>query len=260
MPVLKKADIQLRPSRPKLDERPLAKRVGLIALATDHTTEPDFRRMVAGDGIGFYVARIPYANPTTPENLRKMMPALAATASLIFPDEALDAVCFSCTSASVVIGDEQIEAAIRSVKADVPVVTPPLAAVEGLRALGAHRISVLTPYTVETSRPMADYFVGHGFEIDRFTCLGFEDDREMARINPDEIARVAIEVTADSSDALFLSCTALRAAQAIPAIEPAIGRPAVSSNQATAWKCLRLCDDAASRPEFGRLFTLPAII
>lgn len=255
--MLKRADVQLHPGRPQLDDRPLGKRVGLIALATDHTTEPDFRRMVASERIGVYVGRIAYANPTTPENLRKMMPLLASTASLILPDEGLDAICFSCTSASVVIGDARIEAAIRSAKPDVPVVTPPLAAVEGLRALGAKRISVLTPYTIETSRPMADYFAGHGFEIDRFTCLGFEDDREMARISPDEIARLAAEVMSPQSDALFLSCTALRAALAVPAIETSIGRPAVSSNQASAWKCLRLCGDRTSRPELGRLMTLP---
>ena len=147
-------------------------------------SEVDFARMVASERIGVYVARIPYANPTTPENLRGMQPALAAGAALILPDEPLDAICYSCTSASVVIGDAEVEAAIASAKPGVPVVTPPMAAVRGLRALGAERISVLTPYTVETSRPMADYFAGHGFDIASFTCLGFDDDREMARIAP----------------------------------------------------------------------------
>ena len=44
---------------PRLDERPLKKRVGLVILATDHTTEPDFRRMVASDRIGIYVGAHP---------------------------------------------------------------------------------------------------------------------------------------------------------------------------------------------------------
>ncbi|TJV09558.1 MAG: ectoine utilization protein EutA, partial [Mesorhizobium sp.] len=78
-------DIRLHSTRPALDARPLEKRVGLIILATDHTTEPDFRRMVASDRIGVYVARIPYANPTTPDNLRKMQPSLTAGAALILP-------------------------------------------------------------------------------------------------------------------------------------------------------------------------------
>jgi maleate isomerase len=250
---------EIRPagSRPPLDDRPLAKRVGLIILATDHTTEVDFQRMVAGDHIGVYVARIPYANPTTPENLRKMQPSLADAARLILPGETLDAICYSCTSASVVIGDAEIEAAIGGGKPGVPVVTPPAAAMRGLRALGAQRISVLTPYTVETSRPMAAYFAAHGFDIASFTCLGFDDDREMARIGLDALVDCARDAMADEAEALFISCTALRAALVAARIEDAIGRPVVTSNQATAWNCLRLCGDETARPEFGRLMALP---
>lgn len=243
--------------RPALDERPLAGRIGLILLATDHTTEPDFQRMVASDHVGVYATRIPYANPTTPENLRRMQPLLTEAARLILPDEKLDAICYSCTSASVVIGDAEIEAAIRAAKPGVTVVTPPAAAMAGLRALGAGRISVLTPYTVETSRPMAAYFAAHGFEIASFTCLGFEDDREMARIAPSAIAAAARDAAAPDAQALFISCTALRAASVAAEIEAAIGRPVVTSNQATAWQCLRAIGDTTAHPEWGRLFTLP---
>ncbi len=172
--------------------------MGLVILATDHTSEPDFRRMVASARVGVYVARVAYANPTTPENLRRMQPALAEAAALILPDETLDAICYSCTSASVVIGDEAIGAALQSGKPGTPVVTPTSAATLGLQAFGARRISVLTPYTVETSRPMADYFARKGFAIDRFTCLGFDDDREMARIRPSEIVAMARDVMARS--------------------------------------------------------------
>ncbi|MDX8446938.1 ectoine utilization protein EutA [Mesorhizobium captivum] len=250
-------EIRLASARPALDARPLEKRVGLIAIATDHTSEVDFRRMVASERIGVYVARIPYANPTTPENLRKMQPSLTAGAALILPDEPLDAVCYSCTSASVVIGDAEIEAAIRAAKPGVAVVTPPMAGVRGLNAFGVKRISILTPYTVETSRPMATYFAAQGFDIESFTCLGFEDDREMARIPPASLVELARRAMHAQADALFVSCTALRAALAVPGMEEATGRPVVTSNQASAWNCLRLCDNDTPRPEFGRLMTKP---
>jgi maleate isomerase len=250
-------EITLSPRQPALDDRPLAHRVGLIVLATDHTSEPDFRRTVASERVGVYVARIPYANPTTPENLRKMQPALTEGAALILPGEQLDAICYSCTSASVVIGDAEIEAAIRAAKPGVAVVTPPMAGFRGLKALGARTISILTPYTVETSRPMAAYFAAKGFEIASFTCLGFEDDREMARIAPATLVDLARETTHVDADALFVSCTALRAALAVSGMEQATGRPVVTSNQATAWNCLRVCGDETARPEFGSLMTLP---
>ncbi|MGX5723214.1 ectoine utilization protein EutA [Shinella zoogloeoides] len=249
-------DLTLASRAPGLDDRPLAKRVGLIILATDHTTEVDFQRMVASERIGVYATRIPYANPVTPENLRAMQPSLTAGAALILPDEPLDVVMYSCTSASVVIGDAQVEAAVRAAKSGAAVVTPTAAAVAGLKALDARRISVLTPYTLETSRPMADYFLGLGFDIARFTCLGLTDDREMARISPAEIVAFAREAMAPDSDALFISCTAVRAAGVAAEIETAIGKPVVTSNLATAWACLRLCGDQAARPELGRLMTL----
>ncbi len=249
--------LEMASRTPGLDDRPLAKRIGLIILATDHTTEVDFQRIVASERIGVYVTRIPYANPVTPENLLKMQPSLTAGAALILPDEPLDVVMYSCTSASVVIGDAQIEAAVQAAKPGVPVVTPTDAAVRALKAVGAKRISVLTPYTVETSRPMAAYFANLGFEIDRFTCLGLTDDREMARISHVEIAAFAEEAMAPESDALFISCTAVRAAEVVPRIERVLGKPVVSSNLATAWACIRICGDVVSRPDLGILMTKP---
>lgn len=250
-------DIRQRGTRPPLQARPLAKRIGLIVLATDHTTEHDYARMVAGERIGVYATRVSYANPTTPENLRAMQPSLSDAARLILPDEELDAICYSCNSASVVIGDDAVQQALQTGKPGVGVVTPPLATIEGLKALGAKRISVLTPYLATTSAPVADYFVARGFEIANFTCLGFEDDREMARIAPATLVELAKEATAPEADALIILCTALRAACVVAEIENATGKPVVTSNQATAWMCLRLCGDTEARPEFGRLFTLP---
>lgn len=249
--------IRLRAKRPPLEARAFEKRVGLVVLATDHTTEADFARMVASERIGIYAARLAYANPVTPANLRAMQPALGEAAGLILPGEPLDAICYSCTSASVVIGDAGIAEALAAGRPGVPVVTPPLAAAFGLRALGARRISVLAPYTVETSRPMADYFLAAGFDIAGFTCLGLEDDREMARIAPATLVELAAEAVADDAEALFVSCTALRAAMVAAQIEARIGRPVVTSNQATAWMCLRLCADETQHPAWGRLMMLP---
>src|SRR5690606_20794303 len=155
--------------------------------------------------------------------------------------------------ASVVIGDDEIAAAIHEAKPGVPVVTPPLAGVQGLRAAGARRISILTPYTVETSRPMAEYFLRHGFEIASFSCLGLEDDRDMARISQESLVELAAEATAPDAEALFISCTAVRAAGVAARIEARTGRPMISSNLASAWNCLRLCGDDTPRAEMGRL-------
>jgi maleate isomerase len=252
------AEITLARHAPTLDARPVPRRIGLVVLATDHTSERDFARMIPYEAAGVYVARVAYANPTTPENLRAMQPLLTAAAALILPDEPLDALCFSCTSASVVIGDDAVAAALQAAKPKVPVVTPPAAARAGLEALGARRISLLTPYTRETTAPMAEYFAGHGLELASVTCLGFDDDRRMARIRPDALVAAAVAATAPDAEALFVSCTALRAAEVAADIEAAIGRPVVTSNQASVWRCLRHCGIDRPREGHGRLLHLPA--
>ena len=76
------------------------KRLGLIALATDLTSERDFANLLPHDQAGLYTTRVAFENPTTPENLRHMAPRLTAAADLIIPGEPLDAICYSCTAAS----------------------------------------------------------------------------------------------------------------------------------------------------------------
>ncbi|MGF1624963.1 MAG: ectoine utilization protein EutA [Alphaproteobacteria bacterium] len=222
------------------DARPTRTRIGLVLLATDHTTERDFERVLVPLGISVHCNRIAYANPTTAENLRRMIPRLTEGAALILPGEDLDAIYYACTAASVAIGDAVVVEAIRAAKPDVPATTPTLAARAAFLALGVRRLALLTPYTRAVTEDMAAYFRAAGLEIARATCFGLEDDREMARLTGDAIVAAAQATIGDDDEALFVSCTALRAFEAVDRIERAIGRPVVTSNQAGLWQALHL--------------------
>lgn len=238
-----------------LDDRPLPHRVGLVTLATDHTTEVDFAALPPR-GIGVYATRIPFANPVTPETLAAMAGDVTRAAALILPDEDLDAVVYSCTSASVVIGDERVRAAIRAGKPGAEPITPISAGFAALRALGADRITLLTPYTPQTTQPMADCFEGGGFTLQGVACLNMTDDRAMARLSHAAITEAARAALAPGSQALFIACTAIRAAGIAGRIEDAVGLPVVSANLATLWAALRACGDTgAALP--GQLMRLP---
>lgn len=237
-----------------LDERPLPHRVGLVTLATDHTTEVDFAAL-PGHGIGVYATRIPFANPVTPATLAAMAGDVTRAAALILPDEGLDAVVYSCTSASVVIGDDRVRAAITAGKPGAVAITPISAGFAALRALGADRITLLTPYTAETTQPMADCFAA-GFALQGVHSLGLTDDRDMARLSHASIVDAARAAVAPGSQALFIACTALRAAAIIDRIEAAVGIPVVSANSATLWAAARACGVAAPIGP-GQLMRLP---
>ncbi len=223
-----------------LDHRPLPRRIGLVTLATDHTTEVDFA-VLPPHGVGVYATRIPFANPVTPETLAAMARDVTAAAALILPDEDLDAVVYSCTSASVVIGDEAVRDAIGLGKPSAQAITPISAGFAALRALEAQRITLLTPYTPRTTQPMADCFEGGGFALQGVSCLNLTDDREMARISHATIIEAARAALAPDSQALFIACTAVRACAIIDRIEDAVGVPVVSANSATLWAAARAC-------------------
>ncbi|WP_420409400.1 aspartate/glutamate racemase family protein [Hoeflea sp.] len=236
-------------------------RFGLIALATDLTSERDLYRQLPHDKVAIHVTRVAFENPTTPENLRRMTPRLSEAASLLAPSGPLKAICYSCTAASIVIGDETVRAAIAEGAGDVPVVTPAGAALMAFSALDAQRIAVLTPYTVETSEPLAAYFTARGLGISQFRCLGLEDDRDMARVSNQSIVDAALDADTPDAEAIFLSCTGMPSVNVIAEIEQRAGKPVVSSNQASAWAMARIAGFELHRPtEFGRLFScsLPA--
>jgi maleate isomerase len=249
--------IQKLQSQPVLDDHIAPRRIGLVLLSTDLTTERDFSRIVPQNNIATGTSRVEYQNPTTPENLRRMMPKLSDAVSLIVEGEPLDAVYYSCTSASAVLGYDAVVQAIHAAKPGARVITPTSAAADALRALGASRISILTPYVVETTAAVVDFFAGAGFDIANVACLGMEDDREMARLSRDAIYDLACQTAAPDAQALFISCTALRSAEVAERIEKTIGKPVVTSNQAAAWAMMRAVGTNDEVSGFGQLLHVP---
>ncbi|MEO1703686.1 MAG: ectoine utilization protein EutA [Pseudomonadota bacterium] len=238
----------------KLDARPVAKRIGLVVLSTDHTTEVDFSRMLKGQDVGVYVNRIAFENPTTHESLLCTGPRLSAAAAEILPDETLDVLVYSCTAASAVLGNDTVAEHMNNAKPDVPCVTPSSAAFDAFDALGVKKVSVLTPYTQDVTDSLAAYFSQRSASVVSATCFGLTDDREMARISRESIVEGGVAACASDADALFVSCTALRAAVCVEELEDRLGKPVVTSNQAMVWRCMRHLGMTSSLPGGGKLF------
>ena len=215
-------------------------RLGLLLLETDHTTELEFARHMPHDLVGTYANRVTYANPTTPENLMKMVPFLAKRAAQILPETDLDILYYGCTSASFVIGDDVVAKEINRVKPNAKVVTPTRAAVEACRQLEVRSLAVLTPYLPATSAPLEPYFEERTITVCKHSCLGLEDDRVMAALDSKSLIRAAELADDPNADALFISCTALRSLEIVAEVEKRLNKPVIASNQAAIWYILRL--------------------
>lgn len=154
----------------------------------------------------------------------------------------------------MVLGNETVGGLLKAGKPDTPFVTPSAAALAAFKTLGAQKISVLTPYSENISDEVVAYFAANGPQIVSADCLGVDDDREIARLSEDTIVEAACAAMDPDADALFISCTGLRAAVCIERIEARTGKPVVASNQAMIWRCLREVGSATVLSEYGRLF------
>jgi len=231
-------------------------RIGLVALATDLNIEADLRRM-APHGVEIFTNRVLNRNPLTPENLRAMAPDITRAAAGILPGASVDVLIYACTSGTAVIGESQVIQRLRAARRgweDLPCTTPVTAARAALAHFSARRISILTPYTEVVNRELAGVFGHCGIEVLNVHGFGIDDDTDMTGITPASIRRGAVAACHRDADLLFISCTALRAAQVIGDIEQRIDKPVISSNQALLWHALKLLKKPLQVPGFGRLF------
>jgi len=229
--------------------------IGLLVLATDQTMEHEFRHLIRLPGVAVYGARLFNDADITPGTLRAMRDRIAPAAALILPDISLDVMAFGCTSASMVLGEVEIFRQIRNARPGIACTTPITAAFAAFKALGARRIGVLTPYAPEVNAVVRDYLDRHGAEVAAFATFDRRDDRKAARISVDSIAAgIAALARGARLDAVFVSCTSLRLAERIAAIEAEAGIPVTSSDHALAWHCLRLAGVDDIVPHAGRLF------
>jgi maleate isomerase len=97
--------------------------------------------------------------------------------------------------------------------------------------------------------------MARGMEIPVMGSFNEADDNIVARITPESIERAILDIGAsDECDAVFISCTSLRVARIVDAVEKKIGKPVTSSNHALAWHMLRLAGMESGFEGKGELF------
>ena len=228
--------------------------LGLIVLQADETVEPEFRGLVDLAGVVLYHSRVPSGADVTPESLAAMQAEIPAAARLLPPTAALDVIGYACTSGATVIGEAAVAAAIRAVRPEVATSDPLTAAKAAFRVLGLRRLGFVTPYVAEVSAAMRRNLEAAGLEITAFGSFEESEEAVVARIAPASVLEAIVRVGgAPDCEAVFASCTNLRATGVIAEAEARLGKPVVTSNQAMFWQALRTAGCDAAVPGFGRL-------
>lgn len=230
--------------------------IGVIVLASDQSLEREWADVLAIDGVTVFHSRIRNDNEITPETLAAMEARLKDCADVLLPGVDLDVIAFGCTSASMVIGEENVAARIGEARPGIAVTTPITAAFAAFRAMDCKRLALLTPYRDDVNRHIRGYIEARGPSVPVMASFNEPDDRKVARIRIEDVRDAAIKLgRRDDVDSVFISCTNVRAAAVIEEIEAETGKPVTSSNHAMAWHALRLAGVSDRLDGWGSLYT-----
>lgn len=211
----------------------MSRRIGVIVPSSNSVVEADFARALPQSHT-LHTARM-YLADTTSAGERVMLdehaPQAATDLGTLFPE----LVVFACTSAGALLGiDGEAELERKLAKlSGAAVVSTNAAVAASLHAVGARRVAVLTAYNQELTQAIAGTLRGRGLDVVSASGMGITDNVAIADVTPREIVAYAAEqVRFSGVDALFVSCTNLRAVEAVPQLRKLSGLPVVTSNLA----------------------------
>lgn len=212
-------------------------RIGLLVPSANTIVEGEFNELKP-DGVSVHAARMAITYPTI-ENLKRMVEDTEMATELVSHARP-HIIAFACTAGSLLEGlgwDQQLIEKIKRT-ADVPVTTTATAVIKAFKELGIKKISVATPYIDELNVLEKKFFEESGFEV--LDIQGIElPDGQMDTLSFESISDYARRVDRPQADAVFLSCTNLKALPIIAPLEEELGKYVFSSNVATYWDVMR---------------------
>lgn len=235
-------------------------RIGVMVPSTNTTCEADFN-LVVPRGVTVHGQRLWMTNDANGDDAYQRMNGEIEQGARYLATAKVDVIAYGCTTGSFYRGpgwDREMLALI-SREAGVPAVATTPSVVEALRAFGARRLSVATPYPVWNNARLRAYLEAQGFEVlnvdgePRAAAAGNQGINDQP---PESIIEFAARACRSDADALLCSCTAWRSVEAVDALERRTGKPVVTSNQATIWTALRTLGVKPAARGFGRLFEL----
>jgi len=249
--------IQSTPRTPELSAgRHHRAKLGFILMSTDPTAEADFKDM-APEGVGVHITRLKTDDYTTNETLSRHIEHMADAASRIQSEARPDVVSYSCTSGSIVIGEQRI---FQEIHKGAPWAQP-MCLVQGvldaLHELGAKKLVVGTPYLDEINTAEEEFLVERGFDVLDIQGLNIAQGWDMGLVTPAYWKKFALEIDQPDADVIFLSCGGIRALEVVEEIEQVTGKPVITSNQAQMWSCLRRAGIMDELEGFGQIFKHP---
>ena len=208
---------------------------------------------MAPDGVTVHSARMAVHLDASESGTRQMLDDLAGAVDDL-AQASVDVIAYACTVSSMTYPLDDLTGAMET-RAGVPAVTTAGALLDALRALGVEHIAMATPYSDEVNAHEKEFLEQHGVGVVAMRGLGLAppEFKRIATYPPQTARDLAREVDRPEADAILISCTDFASLDCIAELESDLGKPVVTSNQATFWRCLRAAKLSDRMTGFGRL-------
>jgi maleate isomerase len=161
-------------------------------------------------------------------------------------DARVDVIGYACLVAIMAMGlgyhresESRLAQIARENHCLAPLVTSAGALVDGLRAIGAKRVSILTPYMRSLTKLVVDYIESEGIEVIDAISFEIPDNLEVGRRDPMRLLDDVRRLNTANADAVVLSaCVQMPSLPAIQLVQDRLELPVTSSAVCTTRKLL----------------------
>lgn len=241
-------------------------RIGQIVPSSNTTMETEIpavlraRELVEPERFTFHSSRMRMQKVTKEE--LEAMDRDSDRCALELADARVDVLGYACLVAIMSMGkgyhrvsEERLHGRTVEAGGPAPVVTSAGALVDGLKVLGAKKVSILTPYMKPLTQLVIDYLEHEGIEVVDSISLEIPDNLEVGRRDP--LAPVEITKRLNTNvDAIVASaCVQMPSLASVQMIEDRTGLPVVSSSISTTYMMLKKLGLKTWSPGFGSLLS-----
>ena len=219
--------------------RPL--RIGQIVPSSNTTMETEIpamlqaRENIRPERFTFHSSRMRMQKVTKEELESMYREGVRCAAELA--DARVDVMSTACLVAIMAMGlgyhrkmEEELTAAARANHLLAPVMTSAGALIEGLKTLGARRISLMAPYMRPLTDLVVQYIEHEGIEVADSICFEIPDNLEVGLRDPLQLVEDVRRLNTDGVDVVVASaCVQMPSLPAVQRIEDKLGIPTVST-------------------------------
>lgn len=231
----------------------VAKRLAVLIPSSNTSVETELGRHLPL-GVTLHSSRLTHFAGVDPAAVEIMVDDIERASRLV-ATAGVDLIFVFATVPSLIRGgntDEQIARRIEDATG-IRATTTSTAMLAALREMNIRRLVLGTPFKKSMNEKIVAFLKSHDFDVLADRGLAIEENLAIGKLGPDSVQEMVEKIDIADADAVLLACTNWQTLNAIDRAERTVGKPVITTTQASLWWVLKSFGLPATKPGLGRL-------